>query len=416
MVKPGYKQSEVGEIPEDWDATYIKDIAGIRVAKDVDESRISDEPDYKYQYPVYSNTVDIPGIYGYYDYPEYSGNLVTVVGRGVGLGTAICREGGFGAIGRLIVLNPKSNSVFLSKYINHKIDVFKESSGVPQLTGIALGNYKIAFPPDNEQETIAEALSDVDELIVSLEKLIAKKRDIKTAAMQQLLTGKKRLPGFGKGKGTKQTELGEIPEDWEVAKFHEVANLRKSKIDPKLTGGGEICIELENIDQNTGTINGSTITSAASSHKSLFNKNDVLFGKLRSYLRKYWVSEFEGVCSTEIWVLQAVKGKSIPQFIFQAIRTDKFIECASEAHGTHMPRADWGVVKEFILALPSTREQEVICSVLSDLDKEIVLHNNELEKTKSIKQGMMQELLTGRTRLVELQATEYVEEERLHGT
>jgi len=84
-----------------------------------------------------------------------------------------------------------------------------------------------SLPTITEQKAIAKALSDVDELIASLEKLITKKRDIKTATMQQLLTGKKRLPGFGEGKGYKQTELGEIPEDWKIITLGEFADITK---------------------------------------------------------------------------------------------------------------------------------------------------------------------------------------------
>lgn len=106
-VTTSFRLTELGLIPEDWDVVSIHEIADIRVGKDVNEKRMSTEFDNKFCYPVFSNTVDEPGIYGYYDYAEYLMDAVTVVGRGVGLGTAICRSGGFGAIGRLIVLFPK---------------------------------------------------------------------------------------------------------------------------------------------------------------------------------------------------------------------------------------------------------------------------------------------------------------------
>ena len=86
------------------------------------------------------------------------------------------------------------------------------------------------LPALPEQHAIAKALSDVDGLLDGLTKLIAKKRDIKTATMQQLLTGKTRLPGFGEGKGYKQTELGETPEDWESPALGDIVE--------KIVGGG----------------------------------------------------------------------------------------------------------------------------------------------------------------------------------
>ena len=106
-----------------------------------------------------------------------------------------------------------------------------------------MGSLVPAPPTQNEQKAIADALSDVDGLIVGLEALIAKKRDLKTATMQQLLTGKTRLPGFGEGVGMKHTELGEIPEDWAVKPLRELAIAERGKFsarprnDPKFFGG-----------------------------------------------------------------------------------------------------------------------------------------------------------------------------------
>ncbi len=86
-------------------------------------------------------------------------------------------------------------------------------------------NLVVPMPRPEEQRSIAQALSDVDHLIAALDKAIAKKRHLKTATMQQLLTGKKRLPGFGEGKGYQQTEVGAIPEDWSVFKFSDIMRL-----------------------------------------------------------------------------------------------------------------------------------------------------------------------------------------------
>ena len=261
------------------------------------------------------------------------------------------------------------------------------------------------FPPPSEQTAIANALSDVDNLITSLEKLIAKKRAIKTATMQQLLTGKTRLPGFdkhpnGKPKGMQQTELGEIPEDWDLKPFAEIVTLMNKRINPKIKGGGDLCIELEHVEQRVGRLNGSIRTTSHSSLKNAFSEEDVLFGKLRSYLRKYWVADMCGVCSTEFWVLRANSDAATSQFVFQTVQTEKFIECTTESYGTHMPRSDWKVVRSFLVATPNVVEQTAIADVLSNMDKELDALTQRLNKTQQIKQGMMQELLTGRTRLV----------------
>ena len=123
-------------------------------------------------------------------------------------------------------------------------------TAVPYLNKNNCNSIPIPLPPLPEQRLIATVLSDVDALIASLDKLIAKKRNLKTATMQQLLMGKKRLPGFGKGQGYKESEIGLIPEDWNVIKLGDVLKIRHGKsqrevvdlngIYPILATGGEI--------------------------------------------------------------------------------------------------------------------------------------------------------------------------------
>jgi type I restriction enzyme S subunit len=245
---------------------------------------------------------------------------------------------------------------------------------------------QLPLPPTQaEQQAIAEALSDADALIESLEHLIAKKRHLKQGAMQELLTGKKRLPGFS--------------DHWEVKAFGEIAQPRKERVDPRRTGAHEFCVELEHIEQGTGCLVGHTATAEDSSLKSVFQEEDVLFGKLRAYLRKYWLANRKGVCSTEIWVLVAERPLLIPQFLFQVVKMNRFVETASSAHGTHMPRSDWSVVKSYELKLPPVKEQAAIAAILTDMDLEIAALEAKLSKARQLKQGMMQELLTGRIRL-----------------
>ncbi|WP_198674712.1 restriction endonuclease subunit S [Rhodoferax ferrireducens] len=244
----------------------------------------------------------------------------------------------------------------------------------------------VPLPTVVEQRAIAVALSDVDALLGKLDAFIAKKRDLKQAAMQQLLTGQTRLPGFS----------GE----WEVKRFGEVAVPRKDRIDPRKAGVQEFCIELEHIEQGTGCLAGSGSTGEESSLKSVFHAEDVLFGKLRAYLRKYWLADRSGVCSTEIWALVANRDLVAPVFLFQVVTLAPFIEAASTAYGTHMPRSDWNVVKNYEVAIPKLEEQTAIATILSDMDSELSALEARRDKTRALKQGMMQELLTGRIRLV----------------
>lgn len=199
--------------------------------------------------------------------------------------------------------------------------------------------------------------------------------------------------------GYKHTEVGVIPEEWEAKKFGELATPRKERVDPKRNGESVFCIELEHIEQGTGHLIGSTETTRNSSLKSVFYKDDVLFGKLRAYLKKYWKADRDGVCSTEIWALISKSGITTPSFVFQIIKVDSFIELASLAYGTHMPRSDWRLVKEYPVALPTKKEQEAIAGALSDADTYIAALEQVIAKKQAIKQGAMQDLLTGKKRL-----------------
>ena len=221
---------------------------------------------------------------------------------------------------------------------------FLASGTRAKLNRSELNKIEVPLPPTKaEQEAIAEALSDADALIESLEQLLAKKRRLKQGAMQELLTGKKRLPGFSR--------------EWEVKRFGEIAQPRMERVDPRRTGPHGFCIELEHIEQGTGCLLGYTATSEGSSLKAVFQAGDVLFGKLRAYLRKYWLADRDGVCSTEIWVLVARRSTVIQEFLLQLVTVDGFIEAASTAYGTHMPRSDWNVVKNYEVHLPSIEER-----------------------------------------------------------
>jgi type I restriction enzyme S subunit len=133
--------------------------------------------------------------------------------------------------------------------------------------------------------------------------------------------------------------------------------------------------------------------------KSVFYTGDVLFGKLRSYLRKYWLADRSGVCSTEIWVLSPVKAIATSEFLFQVVQSESFITASGTSYGTHMPRSDWSAVKSYELSVPPCAEQRAIAEALGDMDDLISTLEKLIAKKRNIKQAVMQQLLTGKTRL-----------------
>ena len=197
--------------------------------------------------------------------------------------------------------------------------------------------------------------------------------------------------------GYKASELGMIPLDWDIVEFEEICQIRKQKVNP-LFQSGEFCVELEHLEPETGLLLGNTVTKPNSSIKTVFQNGDVLFGKLRAYLRKYWLANQDGVCSTEIWAFVATN-KAINPFLFYVVQTEQFIKAASEAYGTHMPRSDWNVVKNYLLPLPPLPEQTAIATALSDTDALISSLQTLIAKKQAVKLAAMQNLLSGKIRL-----------------
>jgi len=133
--------------------------------------------------------------------------------------------------------------------------------------------------------------------------------------------------------------------------------------------------------------------------KNRFSKGDVLFGKLRPYLRKYFFANFDGVCSTEIWAIRAKENVCRRKFLFYIIQSHSFNLAANVTSGTKMPRSDWKYVSEVPFALPSLQEQRKIAAVLNSCDKEIEVLRSKLKVLKQQKKGLMQKLLTGKIRV-----------------
>lgn len=189
-----------------------------------------------------------------------------------------------------------------------------------------------------------------------------------------------------------------IPEGWCVNEFSKIALLSKEKYIPSPNEHIK-CLELEHFEKETGLLKGYIDSAQQSSAKNCFKKGDVLYGKLRSYLKKYTLAPFDGVCSTEIWVLRGYKEKLINTYLYLIIQTSKFNTACSVSTGTHMPRADWEYVSNIPFIYPPLAEQEKIAEILSCWDEGIEKLSALIEKKKLQKKALMQQLLTGKHRI-----------------
>jgi len=190
----------------------------------------------------------------------------------------------------------------------------------------------------------------------------------------------------------KISEVGLIPSDWEVKELGEICFPSKSRINPITSNVNYKCIELEHLSQGSGILLGYTNSKDLLSQKSVFEKGDVLFGKLRPYLRKFLLAEFDGVCTTEIWVLKT-QNETANNFLYQLVQSEKIVEAANLSTGTKMPRAEWKTVSETKIPVPTFTEQTLIATALSDADALISSLEKLIAKKRNIKQGAMQKLL-----------------------
>lgn len=172
--------------------------------------------------------------------------------------------------------------------------------------------------------------------------------------------------------------------------FSVLANRRKEKYDPR-SGVCYPCVELEHIEQETGRIIGHVPSVEQSSIKSVCKPGDVLFGKLRPYLKKYaFVTECM-VCSSEIWSLVPTE-ILLPEYLFYLVQTDEFIKIANVSSGTKMPRAEWSNVEKAMFGIPSKDIQIQIVKTLRGIDAKILATQDALSSLQLMKRGLLQQL------------------------
>jgi len=267
-------------------------------------------------------------------------------------------------------------------------------TGVPHINLGILRSLPVRLPPLGQQQAIAAALSDVDELILSLEALIAKKRDVKQAAMQQLLTGKARLPGF--------------KEEWQARRLGEVGTFTKgrgiARADLSETGVrcvryGELYTRYENYVAKPKSRIPPDVADAALQIK----EGDLLFAASGETAEEIGISvayigEEPAYAGGDIIVLRASGQDAV--YLAHLLNAPVAVrQKARMAQGDAIVHIRADHLADVELSLPTLPEQRAIATVLSDMDAEITALERRLDKTRAIKQGMMQQLLTGSIRL-----------------
>jgi type I restriction enzyme, S subunit len=405
-MKPCYKQTEVGVIPEEWTVHPLRNF-------------LSSSPDYGINAPAVPFSDKLPAYIRITDITE-NGRFCTEKPVSVKCAEAdhyYLREGDLvfartgASVGKSYLYSPKDGKLvfagflirvtpnpaklvpeYLAGYVStgiywNWVRLMSMRSGQPGINGREYGQLPIPLPPTlAEQRTIASALSDADALIESLERLIAKKRDIKQGAMQELLTGKKRLPGFT-GK-------------WERKRLGEICEIAMGRTPPRLNpvywGHGYKWLSIADLQSKVVSESKEEISELAASGMNIIRKGTLLMSFKLSLGRLCFAGcdlfTNEAICSFN-------KLQDDAEFLYYALgKTDFSLYGKQAVKGYTLNKESLKIVEVW---LPSKKsEQTAIAEVLSDMDAEIAALEEKLTKARAIKQGMMQELLTGRIRLV----------------
>lgn len=403
-VREGYKQTEVGVIPDDWEVKNLGDIGDTLIGltyhpSDVDSDGILVLRSSNIQNGMldFNNNVYVKS-----KVPE---NIMVNYGD-----ILICvRNGSRELIGKSTILDDRANgmtfgafmSVFRSQYFYFLSNFFKSDiffrqvqehlgATINQITNKSLNSFLVALPPPPEQRAIASALADVDALLASLDDLLTKKRQLKQAAMQELLTGKTRLDGF----------TGE----WESTALKDLAERFIVPMRDKPIFGGDIpwC----RIEDFSGKYLTRSKSRQKVSKETIEKMNlkimpvDTLLISCSADLGRCAIVGAPLITNQTFIGLVPNKSKSNVEFLYYLVgsRAEELNNLSSGTTISYLSREHF---ENFAVFLPlDVAEQKAIASILSEMDAELDALAERVTKTRQLKQGMMQELLTGRTRLI----------------
>jgi len=432
-VSPGYKLTDVGVIPEDWEVKTLGQVGEALIgltyqpgdvrthgtlvlrSSNIQKDALRFEDNVFVEKEIPDRIMVRPGdilICVRNGSRDLIGKTALLDDRTVGM-----TFGAFMAVfrstnGRFI------NYLFQSRIIKKQINEHLGAT-INQITNKSLNSFLAPLPPTvGEQRSIAIVLSDMDALLGILDQLIAKKRDLKQATMQQLLTGKKRLPGFGEGKGYQQTEIGLIPEDWG---FKPLSDL----IDSLEAGVSVNSVEEDN--NKHGQEQSVLKTSSVSNGKFFPNEckkiipKDIYRAKLNPQANTIIISRMNtpvlvGECGyvgndynnlflpDRLWITRFKKDILVNarwlSFILSYSNFKKAIKDTATGTSGSMKNIAKDAFLQIVVPYPKEEEQTAIANVLSDMDTELAALEQRRDKTRALKQGIMQELLTGKVRLL----------------
>ena len=395
-----YKDSGVewiGEIPEHWGVIKLKYVTKLAYGDSLPTENREEEGE-----------VDVFGSNGKVGTHNVANTLspVIIVGRKGSYGKVTYSDKKCFAIDTTYYIDnrcTKSNIKWLYySLMVLELDKNSQDTGVPGLSREYAYNKYVPVPTVNEQVAIANFLdqktAEIDDLIADKEKLIELLQEKRQAIITEAVT--KGLNPNVRMKDSGIEWIGEIPEHWNLRRIRYLANIRNVKasdsdIDKTYVG-------LENIESKTGKLltNGDDEQQFVGETANIFKKGDVLFGKLRPYLAKCIIADFDGRCTSELLVLKTTS-YILPKYLHFFMLSPKFIDVVnSSTYGAKMPRASWDFIGNLEIPLPSIKEQEDIVEYLTEfisrIDDLISDINTQIQKLEEYRQSLISEAVTGK--------------------
>ena len=274
-------------------------------------------------------------------------------------------------------------------------------SNYPAIGDGDIRNMKLVFPKDkHEQSAIATMLSKVDEAIAAVQGSIAAAERLKKSLMQNLLTGRMKPDGTLRKEDEFYVDekFGRVPVGWEVKRIDKISERKTEVIDPTKTKEVYDYIGLEHIVPDEFVRCGKGLSNETVALKVKFETGDLLYGKLRPYLNKVFISDISGVGSTEFIVL---KQNEFTNWVYLNFQLKRFLDYTkSMTAGTQHPRASWNDIKHYLVGIPKNeQEREQITKMLLSLEQRKKTNNDKIAVLERLKKSLMQNLLTGRVRV-----------------
>jgi type I restriction enzyme S subunit len=420
-LKPGYKQTEVGVIPEDWDCVHIGDVA--ETSSGATPPRAKQQEYFDGGTIPWVKTLDLnnSSILETDECVTPSALQQTSLRLYPSGSVLVAMYGGFNQIGRtgmlakdatinqaLTAIRPdqsRLSSRFLLNYLNFRVEYWKSvassSRKDPNITGKDVREFPIPLPPLIEQEAAGEALQDIEDQILMLDELIAKKRDIKQAAMQELLTGNRRLPGF--------------EGEWEVKRLGDIGKCLRgvsykgeSDLMAYDTAMTKRLLRSNNIQGSSLTANDvKHVNSQRVAAHQIMTRGDILIcmangsKALVGKAGRFHINDgYEYTFGAFMGCFRTVAGLADPEFVSYLFQTGRYQHCVGDLlAGSSINNLKPSSIESLEFEFPNQTEQSAIAAVLSEMDAELAALEARRDKTRALKQAMMQELLTGRIRL-----------------